>query len=127
MIRKGRYYSVEEILPLVEFRNNAPRKELDGDLINFATLRLQCFATHGIVCARCGILGELFFKEKLRRSDKFFHLGFYALDGYKKEIMITIDHVIPKSRGGKNRLSNLQTLCFPCNQDKGDKDWSYKW
>jgi 5-methylcytosine-specific restriction endonuclease McrA len=34
---------------------------------------------------------------------------------------LSIDHVIPKSRGGKNEWTNLVTACNPCNWDKGDK------
>lgn len=31
----------------------------------------------------------------------------------------TIDHVIPKERGGSNRLENLVGACFGCNASKG--------
>ena len=34
---------------------------------------------------------------------------------------LTIDHVIPKSKGGKNTWDNLVTSCFPCNHRKGSK------
>lgn len=34
---------------------------------------------------------------------------------------LTLDHVIPKARGGSNKLSNLQLLCEPCNRDKADQ------
>ena len=34
---------------------------------------------------------------------------------------LTIDHVIPRSRGGKNDWFNLVTACKKCNQKKGDK------
>lgn len=34
---------------------------------------------------------------------------------------LTLDHLIPKSRGGKNDWFNLVTCCDPCNKKKGDK------
>lgn len=32
---------------------------------------------------------------------------------------LTVDHVIPKSRGGSNTTTNLVTCCFYCNSAKG--------
>lgn len=34
---------------------------------------------------------------------------------------LTLDHVIPKSKGGLNTWTNLVTACFKCNSRKGDK------
>lgn len=34
---------------------------------------------------------------------------------------LTIDHVIPKSKGGTNKSDNLITLCKSCNTKKGNK------
>ena len=34
---------------------------------------------------------------------------------------LTVDHVLPKSRGGKNTWKNLVAACVPCNQKKGAK------
>lgn len=33
---------------------------------------------------------------------------------------VTIDHVIPRSRGGTNDLGNLVLACWPCNKSKGN-------
>ena len=34
---------------------------------------------------------------------------------------ITVDHIMPKVRGGKDTWDNLITACQPCNQKKGDR------
>lgn len=34
---------------------------------------------------------------------------------------ITLDHIIPKSRGGEDTPENLVTSCKPCNQKKGNR------
>jgi 5-methylcytosine-specific restriction endonuclease McrA len=35
--------------------------------------------------------------------------------------MLTMDHVVPRCRGGKNTWLNLVTACRKCNQKKGSK------
>ena len=37
----------------------------------------------------------------------------------KKDIPLEIEHIIPKSRGGSNRVSNLALACKKCNLKKG--------
>lgn len=39
---------------------------------------------------------------------------------------VTMDHVIPLSKGGRHHVSNLQPLCGPCNNKKGTKDTDYR-
>jgi 5-methylcytosine-specific restriction endonuclease McrA len=34
---------------------------------------------------------------------------------------LTIDHIIPRSRGGRTVAENLCAACFACNQRKGDR------
>ena len=38
-----------------------------------------------------------------------------------KEAPIDVDHIIPRSLGGKTELSNLQALCYRCNRGKGNR------
>jgi 5-methylcytosine-specific restriction endonuclease McrA len=33
----------------------------------------------------------------------------------------TVDHVLPRSRGGRNTWLNTVAACGPCNQRKGDR------
>ncbi|GBE55506.1 CRISPR-associated endonuclease Cas9 [archaeon BMS3Bbin15] len=39
----------------------------------------------------------------------------------KKNIPLEIEHIIPKIRGGTDRVSNLTIACHKCNQKKGNK------
>jgi 5-methylcytosine-specific restriction endonuclease McrA len=47
-------------------------------------------------------------------------------DGYKCQYCeakddLTIDHILPSSRGGKNEWCNLVCCCISCNSKKGNK------
>ncbi len=39
---------------------------------------------------------------------------------------LTIDHILPLSKGGGNSGDNYQTLCKKCNSEKGDKIIDYR-
>ena len=40
---------------------------------------------------------------------------------------LTLDHVIPKSRGGQHSWDNLATACNACNARKGDRTPARSW
>jgi len=35
----------------------------------------------------------------------------------------TLDHVVPKKRGGPTVIENLVACCLMCNSQKGHRDW----
>lgn len=41
--------------------------------------------------------------------------------GYCGRSASTVDHIIPRSQGGKNMWENTVAACDPCNQAKGDR------
>jgi len=40
----------------------------------------------------------------------------------KRDRLLDVDHIIPRSRGGRTELANLQVLCVKCNRSKGNRD-----
>lgn len=117
-------HSIEQIRELTkevlfeEDKRNA-KVELDGDIIKGNSQRYQTFFTKGIKCVCCGIEGKYFAKEKVSR-DKSYHLNLYAVDENGKEVLMTKDHILPKSKGGQDHIDNYQTMCVNCNVAKGN-------
>lgn len=35
---------------------------------------------------------------------------------------MTLDHMVPKSKGGSNHITNMRPLCWECNQMRGNDD-----
>lgn len=60
--------------------------------------RLAIYLRDGLACSYCGATVEE--------------------DG----VVLSLDHVIPVSKGGTNRSSNLVTACRKCNSVRGDRD-----
>jgi 5-methylcytosine-specific restriction endonuclease McrA len=58
-----------------------------------------------------------------------YHIREYLLEKWgrkcaycgKTGMPLQVEHIIPKSRGGSDRVSNLTLSCGPCNQQKGDQ------
>ena len=118
LIRKFYSYTPEEVFPLVLFDNITGRIDFDGDMIRMHSQRLQLFKKNGCKCIECGIEGVYFVKERYSQ-DNVYHLNLYALNEDDEKVLMTKDHIIPKSKGGKNILSNYQVMCTICNVKKG--------
>lgn len=124
LIRKE-IYSIEEVKDkvknvLFEEDNKLAKVDFDGDLIKGNSQRYQTFFTKGCKCVVCGIEGKYFAKER-HLQDKSYHLNLYAVDDNGDEILMTKDHIIPRSKGGIDDISNYQTMCKICNEAKGNK------
>lgn len=116
-------YSISEVRDAVKdhlFDENKTRVELDGDEIKANSQRYQTFFTKGIKCVCCGIEGKFFAKER-QPGDGHYHMNLYAINEEGTEVLMTKDHIIPKSKGGSNTLNNYQPMCIICNRKKGNK------
>lgn len=63
-------------------------------------------------------------KERVSRKDIYYrdyHKCGYCGKELFKNGMATLDHIIPKSRGGKHTKYNLVTSCKSCNSRKSDR------
>lgn len=77
--------------------------------------RMMVFANKGLNCQYCEKSGIYL----ISAVDRF---GTIHIDIYTKDFeLMTIDHVIPKSKGGLDRLNNLVPSCNRCNTKKGSK------
>lgn len=54
-------------------------------------------------------------------KSKVFENDFYRCVNCGTHKDLTLDHILPVSKGGNDEIENLQTLCKPCNISKGDK------
>lgn len=56
--------------------------------------------------------------------------GYQKREGFKNR-KLHADHIIPLSKNGKNKLSNLQTLCDRCHETKTNRNrtdaWKVSW
>lgn len=115
-------YSIRDIFQSIDENGSIPdpiiynKKDYKDSTTRIKIIK-QLIERDGCLCLEC--------KEK----PKYFALGkdnagYWHLDLYSKmdgeHYMYTIDHIHPKSKGGKNHIDNYQLLCKICNEDKSD-------
>lgn len=119
MIQCGRLtiQEVFEVVP-IEWCKYPVYHEFIGERVRVSSDRLRNFKVNGVKCVTCGIEGTIFISERNHQRDVSPHLNLYA-ETDAGLILMTRDHIIPKSKGGKNVFSNLQPMCTSCNCKKG--------
>lgn len=88
----------------------------------------SAYKTHKVPAVMVVRSGFVNFKRKVKKEANY-KKYVYIRDGYKcqycgKECSqsdLTVDHVVPKSKGGSNNWTNLVTSCIECNNRKADK------
>lgn len=93
-------------------------------------LRMNCIASNP-TCVKCGKQGIIWSLESTKMNERP-HLNLYAdlgdqpltrfrglnVDGL---VLMTIDHLIPRSKNGKDDPSNVVSMCSICNAAKGNQ------
>lgn len=111
-------FRVDEVLPFTGPK--APRREYTTDngevlKVKMRSLRYQTFKK-SLVCVCCGIKGTYMALQRFRHEQSHqAHFNLYGLDERGKPVLITKDHIEPKSAGGKDHVDNMQTMCTVCN------------
>lgn len=121
-------YSIEEVFGMIGEEHLLGEKadkrkgdvEVDGYTVHRESLRYKMFYQNGIKCACCGKEGAYFKLDIERGQDETTtnrrHFNLYTNDG----TLMTKDHIVPKSKGGPDMVSNMQPMCVHCNKAKGN-------
>ena len=115
-------YTPEEIFPFLGRDDH----EFDGDSIHMDSLRYATFQKDSCTCVMCGLKGTFFAKERaigkggIPTNNGRYHFNLYGVKEDGTEVLFTKDHILPKSKNGKDVLENMQTFCCICNSAKGN-------
>lgn len=115
-------YNIEEIFKTLEEKDSIPdpiiysKKDYQDSKTRVGIIK-QLIERDGCACQECQEEPTYFAMGKDNAG--YWHLDLYSeRDG--EHYMFTIDHIHPKSKGGKNNIDNYQLLCKICNEDKAD-------
>lgn len=100
-----------------------------GYHVKMGSIRYQLFKQKGTTCVGCGLsasfaaleIQRLEFEKYPLDLNHNYHFNLYSVDSKGREVLLTADHIIPSSRGGANKVENLQVMCSNCNTHKSDR------
>ena len=128
MLKQIKTFSIKDVESLVKndscnWNGNRFEKKknditLEGYRVYTRSLRYKTFIEKGYKCVCCGRVGTHYVLEQdVAQNSHRAHFNLYSDDN----ILMTKDHILPRSKGGKDDIENLQTMCQICNTAKGNK------
>lgn len=120
-IKHIKEYDVDEILSQVTDDDERVEFVVDGEsyMVRMNSDRYKLFQQNKD-CVSCGLKGTRMFLD-LNPGDNSPHFNLYGEENGRL-VLMTKDHIVPKSKGGEDVLSNYQTMCSVCNNLKGNYD-----
>lgn len=110
-------YTLEQIFKWID--DNPRRVFFEDGEYRIRMNRAIVFKKKGLTCVSCGVKGLYFALEQDKGGG--IHLDLYGMLDESEEVLLTIDHIVPKSKGGLNKIINFQTMCKICNESKADE------
>lgn len=122
MIRKA-VYTLDEVIPFISVGGDNPEtRDYDGDEMPMDWETLQVLKAKGCTCVTCGAEAAFVAKEKTPGPKKtvynYWHFNVYAEDYLGRPVLLTKDHIVPRSAGGEDSMDNYQPMCIVCNNKK---------
>jgi hypothetical protein len=118
-------FSPEEILPYLS-KDDSKREYKVGNKsywVRMNSHRYHMFSK-SMKCAACGLEGNRFLLEQHSRNQRP-HFNLYAEEN-GEFVLMTKDHIIPKSKNGLSTMKNYAVCCSICNNLKSNTEISYK-
>lgn len=112
-------FSLEDVLPHAAEGRRVYRVNGEAYSVRMDSERYKVFAENNR-CVACGLEGVKMSLE-MTGGDGSPHFNMYGFeDG--RPVLMTKDHIVPKSKRGTNRLDNFRTMCSRCNGVRGNHD-----
>lgn len=118
-------FDIEEILGQITIEDSKQEFVINGQvyLVKMNSQRYHVFK-QSRVCCSCGLEGKQMILD-INPGDQSPHFNLYG-EEEGRLVLMTKDHIIPKSKGGSDTLDNYSTMCSVCNNLKGAYDLTYE-
>lgn len=125
ILERKEYLKVNELFGLLKHKQ--PTRILTGNikgyqikLLNWSVYSNNYIKNNNVCkCAICGAKAKYTAIVKMLDGNDYTFRFFTIKNGI--ETMFNIDHIIPKSKGGSDKVDNLQVTCVDCNERKSNK------
>lgn len=117
-------FSPEDVFPFIT-QEESKREYVVGNksyTVRMNSDRYHVFKANN-QCVSCGLAGTKMMLD-MNPSDASPHFNLYAEENGRL-VLMTKDHVLPKSKGGQDAFENYVTCCSICNNLKGNHDLTY--